>query len=242
VNIWIVVVAFCIAILLLESMQIFEPSGTKAAKALSFAKCIFAFALAVLSGYKTFKSVPPSAPTGELLPRSATPAVMPSTTRFSYNPKTQTIRVGLGSGATAQPLGNRVPLSLTKTDRGLLVSAVVFSLDGKVAAELRDNKWITNPGQYFRLNYDRSSIEIIDCYRTTILQLEYSSPNEIRLAGVFRCETDKTSRLYPQFPSAPEDSLGQKSGHFPIPCVSGAARALRGKAKAPNPKSQTRRL
>jgi hypothetical protein len=116
-----------------------------------------------------------------------------------------------------QPLGTKVPLSLKVTKQGLVVSAMVYSLDGKIVAEIIDNNWVINPNNYFRKNFDSHALEVIDQYNIPMLQIDYLAPDEVRIGGLFRAEDRPTSELYPQFPSQKNFSGGFMSAppnHF----------------------------
>ena len=87
-----------------------------------------------------------------------------------------------------------------------MVSMIMYSLDGKVVAKIIDNNWDLNPNNYFRRNFDKSALEVIDEYLIPIVQVECLDMNTFKIGGIFRSEREKTSKLYPQFPSIQEGS------------------------------------
>jgi hypothetical protein len=100
---------------------------------------------------------------------------------------------------TYQPLGRYVPFFVTRRDNGLSITAIIYSLDGKVAAEIRDNRWKTNDNK-FRKTFDGSSLEVVDNYNIPVLQVEYVDPQTARVSGMFRSEKQKAAVLYPHLP------------------------------------------
>jgi len=86
------------------------------------------------------------------------------------------------------------------TPKGLRVSAVVTDVDGKVVAEVLGTSWQVNPNNYFRLNFDKSAIEVIDQYDIPVLQVEYLTPNTVRVGGVFQSARGQTEGHHPGFP------------------------------------------
>ena len=55
-----------------------------------------------------------------------------------------------------QPLGPNVPFSIKKTKEGIMISMIIFSLDGKIIARLINNNWKINPTNYFTINTGNS--------------------------------------------------------------------------------------
>jgi hypothetical protein len=113
--------------------------------------------------------------------------------------------VQLTEGAVLQPLGRYAPFSVRRGKDGLLISAIVHSLDGKIIAKIQDNEWLLNPNHLLR-DFDRSALEVIDEYGIPVLQVEYLDAQRIRLGGVFHLAEKDTSEAYPDFPSTPKDA------------------------------------
>jgi hypothetical protein len=113
--------------------------------------------------------------------------------------------VQLNEGAVLQPLGRYAPFSVRRGKGGLLISAIVHSLDGKVIAQIQDNQWLLNPNHLLR-NFDRSALEVIDEYGIPVLQVEYLDAQRLKLGGVFHLAEKETSEAYPGFPSTPKDA------------------------------------
>jgi len=100
---------------------------------------------------------------------------------------------------TYQPFGEYVPFFVTRRNNGLSITAIIYSLHGEVAAEIRDNRWKTNDNK-FRKAFDGSSLEVVDNYNIPVLQVEYIDPQTARVSGVFRSEKQKAAVLYPHLP------------------------------------------
>ncbi len=113
--------------------------------------------------------------------------------------------VQLSEDTVLQPLGRHAPFSVRKGKDGLLISAIVHSLDGKVIAKIQDNQWLLNPNHLLR-NFDKSALEVIDEYGIPVLQVEYLDARRLRLGGVFHLAEKETLEAYPDFPSTPKDA------------------------------------
>ena len=129
-----------------------------------------------------------------------------SYTSVGMDQGSQLYTIQMSEGAIVQPLGRYAPFSISKDSNGLLISAVVRSLDGRIVARIRDNEWVLNPNNYFRKNFDRSALEVIDEYDIPVLQIEYLSESHVKLGGVFYLEEKEISDIYPDFPTTPRDS------------------------------------
>jgi len=128
-----------------------------------------------------------------------------SYTSVSIDQSSQVFTVLMSEGVVVQPLGRYAPFSIRRANNGLLISAIVHSLDGKVIAKIQDNEWVLNPDNYFRRNFDRSALEVIDDYDIPILQVEYWDESRIKIGGIFHLEEKETSEIYPDFPSTPKE-------------------------------------
>ena len=126
----------------------------------------------------------------------------------------QAIRFNLADGKIAQPFGPNVAFSVRKTQEGLLISAIVYDIDGKIAARVIDNVWRVFDEQYLDRNFDSSAIEVIDTYGVPVLQVEFFAPDTVRVGGVFKGENAAISETDSQFPTLRAGSGG--SGHCRI--------------------------
>ena len=117
----------------------------------------------------------------------------------------QLYTIQVSEGSILQPLGRYAPFSVSKDSNGLLISAVVRSLDGRIVAKIHDNEWVLNPNNYFRKNFDRYALEVIDEYDIPVLQIEYLSKSQVELGGIFYLEEKEVSEIYPDFPTTPKN-------------------------------------
>ena len=120
----------------------------------------------------------------------------------------QAMQFSLAEDEILQPLGPNVAFAIRKTQEGLLVSAIVRSVDGKVAARIVDNVWIVYDKRYLLRNFDSSAVEVIDDYDVPVFQIEYLFLDTIKVGGVFRAEKESVSQTDPQFPSRRAGSGG----------------------------------
>ena len=74
----------------------------------------------------------------------------------------------------------------------------------RIIAKIHGNEWVLNPNNYFRRNFDRSSLEVIDEYDIPVLQIEYLDEQRIKIGGIFYLEEDEISEIYPDFPTTPK--------------------------------------
>lgn len=128
-----------------------------------------------------------------------------SYTSVGMDQSSQVFTIQMSEGVIVQPLGRYAPFSISRDKNGLLISAIVHSLDGKIIAKIQDNEWVLNPNNYFRKNFDRSALEVIDEYDIPVLQVEYLDESRIKIGGIFHLEEKEISEIYPDFPSTPKD-------------------------------------
>jgi len=128
-----------------------------------------------------------------------------SYTSVGMDQSSQVFTIQMSEGVIVQPLGRYAPFSISRDNNGLLISAIVRSLDGKIIAKIQDNKWVLNPNNYFRKNFDRSALEVIDEYDIPVLQVEYLDESRIKIGGIFHLEEKEISEIYPDFASTPKD-------------------------------------
>jgi hypothetical protein len=113
----------------------------------------------------------------------------------------QMVNIAAPEGTVLQPFGRNIAFSLRRTAEGLLVSAIVHNLDGRVIARVIENDWVVYDGRYLRRNFDEHAIEMLDDYDVPVLQVEYVTPTSVRIGGVFRAESKIIADIDKQFPA-----------------------------------------
>jgi len=123
------------------------------------------------------------------------------------NTGNQIYTIQMKDNVVVQPFGRMIPFSLERTEKGLLISMVIQSSDGKITAKMIRNKWVINPNNRFRTNYDAHALEIIDDYDIPVLQIEYLDAVTLKIGGVFFPESENISSIsiYHDFPSVPDN-------------------------------------
>ena len=112
-------------------------------------------------------------------------------------------RVHIPQGAIAIFLGNSVAyttsfphtvievggdpaLVIDKTEAGIAVFAKMFSEDGRIVAELKENQFHVNPNNYFRIERPNDhSLVVYDQRGRQALNVEFLNPFAIKLLGRF---------------------------------------------------------
>ena len=78
-------------------------------------------------------------------------------------------------------------LSLRRTSNGVAILAKVFSEDGKVVAQIVDNRLYVNPGNFLRIdNPDSHSLAVYDLHQRQVLAIRYLNPQSVRVVGIFQ--------------------------------------------------------
>ncbi len=164
---------------------------------------LLALAAALWTGLSKLSVEPSLRQPQGLTPRMSGPERTPEDDGDAY---TLDDRSGLfevrGKNVVFQPLGLNVPLSVCRTARGLMVSAVIRDIDGKEVAKIINNRWLEFPKRPLRRNFDASGIEVFDENGIAIFQIDYVDARTIRFGGVFQTEFGKCSEVYNDFPSA----------------------------------------
>jgi len=194
-------------ILVLGICSFYAPEKLPVSKRIAIILLILNFIIAVLYNFHTFARDPFSQQVGTLKPKypGKNRGSDKPHTRVSLNQKSQVYTVQMSEGVIVQPLGRYAPFSVRRVNDGLLISAIVRSLDGKIVAKVQDNNWALNPNNYFRKNFDRSALEVIDEYDIPVLQVEYLDESKIEIGGIIHLEEKETSEIYPDFPSTPKE-------------------------------------
>ena len=202
---WIINVILFI-ILILGIWSLYAPEKSPVSKRIVISLLILNFIVAIIYNFHTFAQDPSSQQVGTLKPKYSKPYKTNNkvATRVGVNQTSQLFNVQMDEGVIVQPLGRYAPFSIKRVSKGLLISAIIHSLDGKVIAKIQNNKWVLNPNNYFRKNFDKSALEVIDEYDIPVLQVEYLDGNNIKMGGVFHLEEKETSEIYPDFPSTPK--------------------------------------
>lgn len=118
----------------------------------------------------------------------------------------QRVNISAPEGTVLQPFGPNIAFSLRRTEEGLLVSAIIHNLDGRVIARVIENNWVMYDGQYLLRNFDEHAIEMVDAYDVPVFQVEYVTPTSVRIGGVFRVESKNIADTDKQFPVMREGS------------------------------------
>jgi hypothetical protein len=78
-------------------------------------------------------------------------------------------------------------LRLRRTSHGIAILAKVFGEDGKVVAQIVDNRLYVNPGDFVRIERrDSHSLAVYDLHQRQVLAIRYLNPHSVRVVGVFQ--------------------------------------------------------
>lgn len=203
---WIINVIFFI-ILVLEIRSLCAPEKVTVSKRNKIIILILSFFVVIAYNFHTFAKAPSSQQDGTLRPKDSRQYTANNkvATSVGTNQTLQLFTVQMDEGVIVQPLGRYAPFSIKRDSNGLLISAIIHSLDGKVIAKIQNNEWVLNPNNYFRKNFDKSALEVIDEYDIPVLQVEYLDGNNIKMGGIFHLGEKETSEMYPDFPSTPKE-------------------------------------
>jgi hypothetical protein len=77
-------------------------------------------------------------------------------------------------------------LSFSRVNNRIAVNAKVYSRDGRIVAEIRDNEFFINPNNYFRRERrDAHSLVVLDQNGHNVLDVSFLNPRAIRFSGIF---------------------------------------------------------
>jgi hypothetical protein len=77
-------------------------------------------------------------------------------------------------------------VSIRRRNSGILVSAKVFSADGRIVAEIDDNEFHLNPNNFFRRERpNKSELTVFDQQGTEVLRVKFLNPHTFRIFGRF---------------------------------------------------------
>src|SRR5581483_2676063 len=77
-------------------------------------------------------------------------------------------------------------LTMNRLGNQMAISAKVFSTDGRIIAEIRDNEFSINPNNYFRKERpNRHTLRVFDQQNRKVLDVDFINPRAIRFSGIF---------------------------------------------------------
>lgn len=77
-------------------------------------------------------------------------------------------------------------LIMDSEDGKIAISAMVFSSDGRIVAEITRNEFHINPNNYFRKERPRpQTLRVFDQQNRKVLDVDFLNPRAIRFSGVF---------------------------------------------------------
>ncbi len=87
---------------------------------------------------------------------------------------------------TVIEIANQPLLVVSKQGNSMTISAKIFSDDGRIVAELKDNKFFVNPNNYFRMERpNKHTLIVYDQRGNQALSVEFLNPSAIKLLGRF---------------------------------------------------------
>jgi hypothetical protein len=91
----------------------------------------------------------------------------------------------LKPGLAAVGLNVDALVTIKLKNDSIKVSGRFKSLDGKAVADIIDNEWEVNSSNFFKRNYNKHALEIIDGHGLKF-QIEYHSNQLIEIKGIFK--------------------------------------------------------
>lgn len=78
-------------------------------------------------------------------------------------------------------------LRLRRTFSGVAILAKVFSEDGRIVAQIVDNRFYVNPDNFFRMDMpDSHSLVVYDSHQRKVLDVRYLNPHSVKVLGIFQ--------------------------------------------------------
>jgi hypothetical protein len=78
-------------------------------------------------------------------------------------------------------------IDLRRISKGISINAKTFSEDGKLVAEIVDNRFFVNPSNFFRLERpDSHSLVVYDLQNRKVMDIRYINSHSVRVLGIFR--------------------------------------------------------
>lgn len=153
--------------------------------------------LTMVSGYRTKdewdkwrkSKIESTSLSGELLPSNK-----PTPTNACGKIPSNAIAIFLGNSVaysskfphTVIKVVNQDLLTIDKNIEKITISARFFSRDGKIVAELKNNKFYVNPNNYFRLERPNNhTLKVYDQEAQEVLNVEFINRKVIKLLGIF---------------------------------------------------------
>ena len=186
--------------------MLFLPEKNRSFKICSIFLIVLGPIAASITAYLSFAKNPFSQNVGVLTPKYKTSYTQKDLSISIHGEiSKQTFTIQMKDNVIVQPFGRNVAFSLERTKKGLFISMVMRSIDGKIVAKMIRNTWQLNPNNYFRKNFDAHALEVIDEFDIPVLQIEYLDAITLRIGGIFFAESANTSDIYPDFPSVPNN-------------------------------------
>jgi hypothetical protein len=111
-------------------------------------------------------------------------------------PSPNALRVYLGGSSVGYSTSDEITVLRVKGDellgirrisKGLAISAKTFSEDGKIIADIVDNRFYINPNNSFRMDKpDSHSIRVYDLQDRKVLDVRYINPHSVKVLGIFK--------------------------------------------------------
>ena len=196
-----IVIAIMVGVLLAQTVQLSVRARSRWGAALAGVVGIGGTLAGLAVYYQSTIPDPVQVQRGGLMPRNREARELPEHGAY-HDLSGQILQLNISPGETIQPLGRHIPFSVTRAEGGLLISAVIRSLDQRIVAIMQANEWVLNPNQYFRKSFDAHSIEVIDEYGLPALQVEYIDEHTMRYGGVFQTLPKPVAEIYASFPAA----------------------------------------
>jgi hypothetical protein len=78
-------------------------------------------------------------------------------------------------------------LSLRRTSKGLAINARTYSDDGKIIAEIINNRFYINPNNFFRIEKpDTHSLVVYDLQDRKVIDIRYLNSHSVTVLGIFK--------------------------------------------------------
>lgn len=77
-------------------------------------------------------------------------------------------------------------LGVRRTSNGLAIFATVFSEDGKIVAQIIDNRFYVNPNNFFKMERPNAhSLVVYDLQEKKVLDVSYINSHSVKVSGTF---------------------------------------------------------
>ncbi len=132
---------------------------------------------------------------GLLIPGDEPDPALPSSCYRVHPVPPDALRVYLGGDAgyttadqvTVLTVRGTDLLALRRTSKGLAINAKTFSEDGKIIAEIIDNRFYINPNNFFKMvRPDSHSITVYDLRNRKVLDIRFINSHSVKVLGIFQ--------------------------------------------------------